>query len=247
MKRKIVHIDEEKCNGCGLCVKACHEGAIEIVNGKARLVSDEYCDGLGDCLPECPTGAISIIERESKPFDEDAVKLRMTGKKEVLLPCGCPGTEARRLEREQPDRNIMSTGDKSDIYMENTIQSELTQWPVQLKLINMDAGYLDDAHILVAADCTAYAYANFHRDFIKGRITIIGCPKLDDNAYYTEKIKEILKTHNIKSLTVVSMDVPCCGGIVSAVKTAMLNAQVIVPYREVVITTDGYVKGCIID
>lgn len=245
MKRKIVHIEEEKCNGCGLCVKACHEGAIEMIDGKARLVSDEYCDGLGDCLPECPTGAISIIERESKPFDEEAVKLRMQARKEekkAPLPCGCPGTAAQRIKREQSDDSIISSENKNDKDVVKDMPSELAQWPVQLKLINTGAGYLDDAHILVAADCTAYAYANFHKDFIKDRITIIGCPKLDDNVYYTEKITEILKKHNIKSLTVVRMEVPCCGGIVNAVKTAMLNAQVIVPYREVVIMTDGRVK-----
>ncbi len=189
MKRKIVNIDREKCDGCGLCVNACHEGAIELVGGKARLKGDEYCDGLGDCLPECPRGAIDIIERESRSY-------------------------------------------KGNV-------SELGQWPVQLKLVNPRAPYLKNAELLIAADCTSYAYGNFHRDFIKGHIVLIGCPKLDDIDYYEEKFTDIIKNNNLKSITVVRMEVPCCGGIVNAVKNSMLNSGMMVPYREVVISIEG--------
>jgi len=235
MIRKIVNIDKEKCNGCSLCAKACHEGAIELIDGKAELISDEYCDGLGDCLPECPTGAITIVERESKAYDDELVKKRMEEKKkaeEDKMPCGCPGTAARKIERKIIKASVKEV--KSD----DTL-SELMQWPVQLKLINANAPYLKNANLLVAADCTAYAYANFHRDFIKGHITVIGCPKLDDINYYKEKFVEIIKNNDLKSITVVRMEVPCCGGIVGAVKAAMLEAEVIVQYKEVIIGTDG--------
>lgn len=261
MKRKIVEIDEKKCNGCGLCAKACHEGAIEMIDGKAKLVSDSYCDGLGDCLPECPTGAIEIVEREAGDYDEEAVEKRKAERnnkqeghgggcpgtrakmierknenKSEPLPCGCPGTAAKSIER-KPSEKVEY--EKEAAKNETTSVSELMQWPVQIKLINTKAPYLNGANLLIAADCTAYAYANFHRDFIKGHITMIGCPKLDDNNYYKEKFAEILKNNNIKSITVVRMEVPCCGGMVSSVKSAMLEAQTIVPYREVVIGTDG--------
>lgn len=239
MKRKIVHIDEKKCNGCGLCARACHEGAIEMINGKARLVSDEYCDGLGDCLPECSAGAIEIIERESLPYDEEKVKDRKEdAEKKHSIPCGCPGIAAKVIERKPA---AVKKSEKEEV-SESEFQSELRQWPVQLNLVNPRAPYLKDADLLVAADCTAYAYANFHKDFIKNHITVIGCPKLDDNEYYKEKLTEIIKNNNLKSITVVRMEVPCCGGIVSAVKNAMLNAKVIVPYKEVVIGTDGNIE-----
>ncbi|MBI6872604.1 ATP-binding protein [Clostridium aciditolerans] len=244
MIRKIVNIDESKCNGCGLCVHACHEGAIELIDGKAVLISDEYCDGLGDCLPECPTNAITIIERESKAYDEEAVAQkiaeRMKKTEEKPLPCGCPGTAAKMIERKP--LKVASTVKASNrkASSEESL-SELRQWPVQLRLINTEAPYLKNADLLVAADCTAYAYANFHSDFIKDHITVIGCPKLDDVKYYEEKLAEILRKNNIKSITVVRMEVPCCGGIVSAVKNAMLNSQTIVPYKEVTISTDGNV------
>jgi ferredoxin len=205
MKRKIVKIHEEKCNGCGICVKACHEGAIQITDGKAKLISDIYCDGLGDCLPGCPEGAIEIIEREASEYSEEAVK---------------------KLQEE----NKSST---------EKIVSELRQWPVQLNLINSRAPYLNGANLLVAADCTAYAYGDFHKDFIKDHITVIGCPKLDDVNYYKEKLIDMLSNNNIKSITVVRMEVPCCGGIVSAVKSAMLESKTILPYREVIISTEG--------
>ncbi|NMM65567.1 4Fe-4S dicluster domain-containing protein [Clostridium sp. P21] len=243
MKRKIVSIDEKKCNGCGLCIEGCHEGAIELINGKAKLVSDEYCDGLGDCLPHCPTDAIEIIERESKEYDEEAVKKRMAEKTKEKstsksLPCGCPGTMAKKIERKTLNiaNNIVKIKEDNS---QSTVQSQLSQWPVQLKLVNPNAQYFKNANLLIAADCTAYAYANFHNDFIKNHITVIGCPKLDDNEYYKEKLAEIIKNNNIKSIIVVRMEVPCCGGIVSAVKGAMLESQTIVPYREVTISTDG--------
>ncbi|MBP2033688.1 NAD-dependent dihydropyrimidine dehydrogenase PreA subunit [Clostridium algifaecis] len=232
MIRKIVNIDKEKCNGCGLCVNACHEGAIELVDGKAVLISDEYCDGLGDCLPECPTGAINIIERESSAYNEELVMKKKDMKKseniEQKMPCGCPGTAAKSIKR------------NSVVKVKNEHQvSELRQWPVQLKLINTRAPYLKEANLLVAADCTAYAYADFHRDFIKNHITVIGCPKLDDISYYEDKLAEIIKNNNLKSITVIRMEVPCCGGIVNAVKNAMLKTQTIIPYKEIVISTEG--------
>lgn len=241
MIRKIVNIEESKCNGCGLCAKACHEGAIEMINGKAKLVSDEYCDGLGDCLPNCPTGAITIIERESKNYDEEAVEKRMKAKtdenhKETApIFHGCPGSISRVIKKsnEASTVKVLNNNKSADN------ASELTTWPVQLKLVNTKASYLQGADLLIAADCTAYAYGNIHKDFMAGRVTLIGCPKLDDNQYYLEKIEEILKTNNIKSITVLRMEVPCCGGIVHAVREAMLNARTIIPYNEVVIGTDG--------
>lgn len=242
MIRKIVDIDKEKCNGCGLCIHACHEGAIELVKGKAVLISDEYCDGLGDCLPECPTGAIKIIERESEEYNEELVMKKIKERKKTVendkLPCGCPGTAAKKIER-KPLSVVSTIKARQKDNNDGLLTSELRQWPVQLKLINPQASYLEGANLLVAADCTAYAYADFHREFIKDHITVIGCPKLDDIQYYEEKLTEIIRTNNIKSITVVRMDVPCCSGIVNAVKKAMLNAQIIVPYKEVTVTTDG--------
>lgn len=241
MLRKIVSIDEDLCNGCELCVKACHEGAIQMVAGKARLVSDQYCDGLGDCLPACPTGAIRIIEREAADYSQEAVDLRLQEMKapQEPLPCGCPGTAAKTLQRPMPPKLERKPAPVSD----GDIPSQLTQWPVQIKLINPAADYLKNADILIAADCTAFAYGAFHRDFIQGRITLIGCPKLDDNQYYAEKLAEIFKTAAPKSITVVRMEVPCCGGMVQSVRQAMLNSGVIVPYNEVVIGIDGSRKS----
>lgn len=244
MRRKIVSIDEKKCNGCGLCIEGCHEGAIELIDGKAKLVSDEYCDGLGDCLPQCPTGAIEIIERESKEYDEEAVKKRMADKANEKssskpMPCGCPGTMAKKIERKTLNVANNNVVKAKEISLDIPMQSQLSQWPVQLKLVNPNAQYFKNANLLVAADCTAYAYANFHNDFIKDHITVIGCPKLDDNEYYKEKLTEILKVNNIKSITVVRMEVPCCGGIINSIKEAMLKSQTIVPYREVTISSDG--------
>jgi len=235
MKRKIVSIDSEKCNGCGLCVDACHEGALQIIDGKARLISDSYCDGLGDCLPECPTGAITIEEREAAPYDEEAVKNRMNAEKAAPqnLACGCPGTHARKLERK-----IVQNDDAKQAFVSHRPVSELNQWPCQIQLVPAYAPYFDDAHILVAADCTAYAYANIHQDFMKNKITLIGCPKLDD-VDYAEDLAEILKNHEIKSITVLRMEVPCCGGIAYAVKQALINSGKMIPWRVVTIGTDG--------
>ncbi len=296
MKRNIVEIHEDLCNGCELCVNACHEGAIEMIDGKAKLVSDIYCDGLGDCLPACPTGAIEIIERTAVEYSQDAVDARLEAQKEALakaeeakkleeekkvetqvdkkkeLPVhdcgcggahddmmkkmngggGCPGSAAMKL-------NVVSSGNvsnkaeamakvkdmdsrMSEDPVKAQLQSKLSSWPVQLNLVNPQAEYLQGADLLIAADCTAFAHGNFHNDFIKGRVTLIGCPKLDDNEYYVEKIGMILKQNNIKSVTVVRMEVPCCSGIVAAAKQAMLNSGMIVNYNEVTIGLDGGIK-----
>jgi len=232
MKRKIISIDEEKCNGCGLCVDACHEDALQMVDGKAKLISESYCDGLGDCLPECPTGAITIEEREAAAYDEEAVMERIKGKKEKEEPlaCGCPGTASRTIERHS--RNTVAPASKG------SIESELRQWPVQIKLVPVNAPYFNNARLLVAADCTAYAYADIHRDFIKDRVTIIGCPKLD-MIDYSEKLTAILSNNEIKSVTVLKMEVPCCGGIAHAVKTALMKSGKFIPWNIVTVTTDG--------
>lgn len=188
MLRKIVHIDAEKCNGCGICIGGCHEGALQLINGKAKLVVDSYCDGLGACLPDCPTNAISIIEREAAAFDEEAVKQHLAVLNTPVKPAGCPGAKAGIIER----KSESTQGRKGEEY-----PSELNQWPCQLKLVPANAAYFDQAHLLVAADCTAYAYANFHADFMHNKITVIGCPKLDDGNY-AAKLAEILRSHEIK-------------------------------------------------
>jgi len=242
MKRKIIEIDEAKCNGCGLCANACHEGAIEIIDGKAKLVSDTYCDGLGDCLPACPTGAITIVEKEAADYDAAAVEERKRNRKmaqehpAVPHGHGCPGAAMREITRKTP---AAAPAPRVTQQPATANVSELKQWPIQLKLMHTQAPYLENADLLIAADCTAYAYANFHPDFMKDRITIIGCPKLDDTALYQAKLTEMLTRNNINSITVVRMSVPCCGGIVNTVKQAMLNAGVIVPYREIIITPEG--------
>ncbi|MBW9152473.1 ATP-binding protein [Clostridium estertheticum] len=245
MKRDIINIDESKCNGCGLCINACHEGAIELVGGKAKLISDEYCDGLGDCLPECPVDAIKIIQRDAMRYDVEAVLIKKEqsdnkeGKKSDL-PCGCPGTMEKSIKRNIKS-NLVESKARVNTNVEESAASMLNQWPVQLKLVNSKAGFLKGADILIAADCTAYAYGNFHKEFIKGRITLIGCPKLDDNDYYRDKIVEILENNEIKSITVIRMEVPCCAGIVFSVKEAMLKARVIVPYKEITIGINGVI------
>jgi ferredoxin len=241
MKRNIIEIDEDKCNGCGLCIKACHEGAMELVNGKAKLISDEYCDGLGHCLPECPTDAIKIVERDAVDYDEEAVEMKkQQNTKKSDLPCGCPGTMQKSIKR-STNLTASKMPTKISSAKDITVTSELNQWPVQLKLVNSKSGFLNGADILIAADCSAYAYGNFHEEFIKGKVTLIGCPKLDDNNYYKEKIAEILKSNDIKSITVVRMEVPCCAGIVSSVKEAMLQSGIIVPYKEVTIGINGVI------
>lgn len=230
MVRKIINIEEETCNGCGLCAGACHEGAIVMVDGKAKLLRDDYCDGLGDCLPVCPTGAITFMEREAAAYDEAAVRQNKKEKQEAgaaPLPCGCPGSQSRRIEREEKVEEARGTSG-----------SQLRQWPVQIKLAPVQAPYFDGAHLLIAADCTAYAYGNFHQDFIRNKVALIGCPKLDEGDY-SEKLTEIISGNEIKSLTVVRMEVPCCGGIEHAAVTALKNSGKFIPWSVVTISTDG--------
>lgn len=226
MIRRIIEIDKEKCNGCGLCANACHEGAIGMVDGKATLLRDDYCDGLGDCLPVCPTNAITFVEREAAAYDEAAVAQHMQQKKESA--CSCPGSQSRTLQAASCTTATASP----------SMTSQLRQWPVQIKLAPIQAPYFDGAKLLIAADCTAYAYANFHNDFIQGKITLVGCPKLD-MVDYSEKLTEILKQNDIQSLTVVRMEVPCCGGIEMAVKKALQNSGKFIPWQVVTISTDG--------
>ena len=228
MVRKIIKIDEEKCIGCGACADACHEGAIEMIDGKAKLTREDYCDGLGDCLPTCPTDAITFEEREAPAYDEAAVLASKKKKEHETLACGCPGTQAKQIMRENCDCSIPTP----------VINSELMQWPVQIKLLPPRAPYFDGANLLIAADCTAYAYGNFHKEFIRNHITLIGCPKLDEGDY-TEKLTEIIKNNNIKSVTVVRMEVPCCGGIEYAAKRALQISGKFIPWRVVTISTDG--------
>lgn len=224
MIRKIIKIDEEKCNGCGACAEACHEGAIEIINGKAKLTREDYCDGLGDCLPACPTNAITFEEREAPAYNEEAVLKA----KQSKLPCGCPGTNSKAINR-KPQTGAVSTF---------ACESQLSQWPVQIKLVPINAPYFENANLLIAADCTAYAYGNFHNEFIKNKITLIGCPKLDEGDY-TEKLTQIIALNNIKSVTVVRMEVPCCRGIENAVKNALQASGKFIPWQIKVISTDG--------
>ena len=238
MLRQIIKIDEEKCDGCGLCVTACHEGAIELVDGKAKLIRDDYCDGLGNCLPVCPTGAISFETREAAEYNEEEVKRNMEKKKEDQepvkkpnLPCGCLGSNAKAIMRKsQEERRIV----------QETVgqTSMLNQWPVQIKLVPFNAPYFKGAKLLIAADCTAYAYANFHGKFMKDKITIIGCPKLDEGDY-TEKLTQILRNNDIKSVTIVRMEVPCCGGIVRAAVNALQASGKMIPWQVHTISTDG--------
>ena len=232
MLRRIIRIDEEKCNGCGACASACHEGAIEMINGKAKLTREDYCDGLGDCLPACPVHAITFEEREAPAYDEEAVRRSQAAKAGHQSPCACPGSQARALERPAPVREKAA---------QETARSELMQWPVQIKLVPVNAPYFENAKLLIAADCTAYAYANFHRDFIRDHITLVGCPKLDAGDY-AEKLTAILQHNNIKSVTIVRMEVPCCGGIERAAKAAIQNSGKFLPWQVMTITTDGRIK-----
>ena len=236
MIRRIIQIDEEKCNGCGACATACHEGAIVMVDGKAKLLRDDYCDGLGDCLPSCPTGAITFIEREALPFDEAAVQENMRKKQEAQednLPCGCPGTQSRSIVRPAPVKAVE---------VAQKPESQLRQWPVQIKLVPVNAPYFNGANLLIAADCTAYAYGNFHQEFMRNKITLIGCPKLDSGEY-SEKLTEILRGNDVKSLTLVRMEVPCCGGMEHAVKTALQNSGKMIPWQITTISNDGQILG----
>ncbi|MEE1013963.1 MAG: 4Fe-4S dicluster domain-containing protein [Clostridia bacterium] len=228
MIRKIIKIDAEKCNGCGACAAACHEGAIEMINGIAQLTREDYCDGLGDCLPACPTGAISFEEREAPAYDEAAVLKAKAQKTGGTLPCGCPGTHAKAINRtRQAEPMVTAAAD-----------SALSQWPVQIKLVPVQAPYFENANLLIAADCTAFAYGNFHQEFIRNHITLIGCPKLDAGDY-AEKLTEIIAGNTIKSVTIVRMEVPCCGGIENAAKQAIQNSGKFLPWRVVTISTDG--------
>ena len=232
MIRRMIQIDQQKCNGCGLCVTACHEGAIAMIGGKAYLARENFCDGFGDCLPGCPTGAITFVEREAAAYDERAVmenKQRKMRKEGMTMPCGCPGSQSRNIQRQEAPAVETPQAQQT---------SRLSQWPVQIKLVPVNAPYFDGARLLIAADCTAYAYAAFHERFIKGHITLVGCPKLD-GVDYSEKLTEIIRENNIKSVTVVRMEVPCCGGLENAAKTALQQSGKFIPWQVVTVTVDG--------
>lgn len=235
MIRKIIRIDKEKCNGCGACARACHEGAIDMIDGKAELVREHFCDGLGDCLPECPTGAISFEEREAPEYDEEAVKRAQAKMSHINNAAhahsGCPGSKVMQIARKavsEPERNA-STIDQI---------SRLQNWPVQIKLAPVNAPYFNGAKLLIAADCTAYAYAGFHEDFIRGKVTLIGCPKLD-SIDYSEKLTAIIQSNDIQSVTIVRMEVPCCGGLEMAAKRALQDSGKFIPWQVVTIGIDG--------
>lgn len=252
MIRRVIHIDEDKCNGCGACVTACHEGAIGLVDGKARLMRDDYCDGLGDCLPQCPTGAISFVEREAAAYDEAAVLANKAAKEQAAVESqaapqkphfsGCPGSMMRQFNRNNQehtsDMPVQQESQSGHTPAPVVPESQLAQWPCQIKLVPVNAPYFDGAKLLIAADCTAYAYANMHQEFMKGKITIIGCPKLDD-VDYSEKLTQIISNNNIQSVTIVRMEVPCCGGLEYAAKTALQNSGKFIPWQVVTISIDG--------
>ncbi len=227
MLRKIIHIDEEKCTGCGACAEACHEGAIGMVDGKARLLREDYCDGLGDCLPACPADAIHFEEREAPAYDAKAVEAGKKAKQKEKQ--GCPGRQVRTLTAEG-DCPVPAAPAKP--------LSRLGNWPCQIKLLPVDAPYFDGAKLLIAADCTAYAYAGTHEEFMKGRVTLIGCPKLD-NVDYSEKLTEIFRLSDIRSVTVLRMEVPCCGGLEYAVKKALQDSGKMIPWRVATVSCDG--------
>ena len=241
MLRTIIHIDEEKCNGCGLCAKACHEGAIDIIDGKAKLVRENFCDGFGDCLPGCPTGAITFEEREAPAYDEAAVKASKEksenpteSKEEPKMneqkPSGCPGSQMMTFNR--------TSEPAAPAY--GPAPSRLAQWPCQIKLVPTKAPFYEGAKLLIAADCTAYAYARMHEDFMRGKVTLIGCPKLD-TIDYSEKLTEIIRDNNIKSVTIVRMEVPCCGGLQRAAEKAIQNNGKFLPWQVVTISRDGQI------
>lgn len=232
MVREIIKIDQEKCNGCGLCAQACHEGAIGMVNGKAELLREDYCDGLGDCLPACPTGAITFEMRQAPAYNEQAVKAAKKAKQEqqAPLPCGCPGSQSKTIVPQDSASSVSAS----------PFTSQLRQWPVQIKLVPVQAPYFNGANLLIAADCTAYAYGDFHNRFLKNHIALIGCPKLDEGDY-TQKLTEILQQNDIRSLTIVRMEVPCCGGIQMAAQNALKASGKFIPWQVVVIGTDGQI------
>lgn len=238
MIRKIIKIDEKKCNGCGLCAQACHEGAIGMVNGKAKLLRDDYCDGLGDCLPVCPTDAISFEEREAAEYDREAVEANMAkhrgNTRQQAHRSGCPGSMAKSLGSDSTKSQIENS-------TKTLIPSALRQWPVQIKLAPVNAPYFENADLLIAADCTAYAYGSFHNDFMKNNIVLIGCPKLDD-IDYSQKLKDIISSNSINGITVARMEVPCCGGMEAAVRKAVEKSGKNIPLKVVTICIDGKVK-----
>ena len=251
MIRKIINIDEEKCNGCGLCASACHEGAIDIIDGKAKLVRENFCDGFGDCLPGCPTGAITFEEREALEYDENAVqeskkractafassmhtayendRKKMADEKHLHHEGSCPGSRTAQFQH----------GEKAPVSASKPV-SRLSQWPCQIRLVPTKASFFDGAKLLIAADCTAYAYASLHEEFMKGKITIIGCPKLDD-IDYTEKLTAIIRDNDIKSVTIVRMEVPCCGGLQRAAQNALQASGKFIPWQVVIISCDGHI------
>ena len=235
MIRRIIHINEEKCNGCGACASACHEGAIDIIDGKAELVREHFCDGLGDCLPECPTGAISFEEREAPAYDEEAVKeaqKKIAAKNRAMTShSGCPGSKIMQIRRTETSEPVKATSAADS-------GSKLQNWPVQIKLAPVNAPYFNGSKLLIAADCTAYAYAAFHQDFIRNKVTLIGCPKLDQ-VDYSEKLTAIIQNNNIQSVTIVRMEVPCCGGLEIAAKKALQASGKFIPWQVVTISIDG--------
>ena len=228
MIRKIIAIDSEKCNGCGACAKACHEGAIGMVDGKAKLLREDYCDGLGDCLPACPTGAISFEEREAPAYDEAAVLAAKAAGGQAPRP-GCPGSNAKRFQRQA---DAAFGAERAEV------RSQLSQWPVQIKLVPVNAPYFQGANLLIAADCSAYAYGDFHNRFMRDRITLVGCPKLDQ-VDYSEKLTAILRENDIRSVAIVRMEVPCCGGLEYAAKEALRASGKFIPWHVVTLSTDG--------
>lgn len=235
MIRKIIRIDKEKCNGCGVCADACHEGAIDIINGKAELVREHFCDGLGDCLPECPTGAISFEEREAPEYDEKAVKeaqKKIFAKNQAMTAhAGCPGSKSMQIQRKEASETETTSSTQNQV-------SKLQNWPVQIKLAPVNAPYFNGAKLLIAADCTAYAYAGFHQDFIRNKVTLIGCPKLDQ-VDYSEKLTAIIQNNDIQSVTIVRMEVPCCGGLEMAARKALQNSGKFIPWQVITIGIDG--------
>lgn len=246
MKRKIIKIDEELCNGCGLCAQACHEGAIGMLSGKAHLLRDDYCDGLGNCLPVCPTGAITFEERDTAEYNQAAVDEHLKAKTASVQHAqqvqhahagGCPGSRAATLKSAEP-APARPAAPRTDDYTMGA--SELMQWPVQMKLLPVNAPYFNGAHLLIAADCAAFANGDFHNRFMKGKITMIGCPKLDEGSY-TEKLTAILANNDIASVTVVRMEVPCCGGLANAAIEALKNCGKMIPWQVVTLSVRGEV------